>query len=130
MPKFTRHVALVVGACSLPLTSTVALAASDQEPVSVGDRFRAMHLAPGFAIDGWEVRPGGELRTGYDDNINWASTAPASSAELALRGSVDATTQQGPYALGVNALLRQTWYPGASDNDKTEGSLRASVSVD
>jgi len=130
MPKTKRHVALLFGACSLPWTSTVALAASEQEPVSVGDRFNTMHLAPGFAIEGWEVRPTVELRAGYDDNITWASVAPASSPELSLRGAVDATQQIGPYALGVNAQLRQTLYAEASDNDKTEGSLRASISID
>jgi len=130
MPKRSRHFALLLGACSLPWTSTIALAASEAEPVSVGDRFNTMHLAPGFAIEGWEVRPGAELRAGYDDNITWASTSAASSGELTLRGSVDATQQAGPYALGVNVLLRQTWYSDAQDNDKTEASLRTSLSAD
>lgn len=130
MPKTKRHVALLFGACSLPWTSTIAHAAAEQEPVSVGDRFNQMHLAPGFAIGGWEVRPAAELRAGYDDNITWASVAPPASAELSLRGSVDATQQAGPYALGVNALLRQTWYPEFTDNDKTEGRLRASIAMD
>jgi len=130
MPSRRRQFALLFGACSLPWTSTIALAASEQEPVSVGDRFKAMHLAPGFAIEGWEVRPGAELRAGYDDNITWASVDAASSTELSLRGSVDATSQVGPYALGVNALLRQTMYVDASDNDKMEARLRASISVD
>lgn len=102
----------------------------EREPVSVGDRFNQMHLAPGFAIEGWEVRPGVELRTGYDDNITWASVAAPSSAELSLRGSVDAQQQTGPYALGVNALLRQTWYPDAAEDNKTEGALRTSIAVD
>ena len=108
----------------------MAYAASEQEPVSVGDRFNTMHLAPGFAMEGWEVRPGAELRAGYDDNITWASTGAPASAELLLRGSVDASQQMGPYALGVNALLRQTWYPDASDDNKTEANLRATISAD
>jgi hypothetical protein len=130
MPGIKRRSALLLGACSLPWTATIAYAASEQEPVSVGDRFNTMHLAPGFAIEGWEVRPGAELRTGYDDNINWASVGTHSSSELSLRGSVDATQQIGPYALGVNALLRQTWYPDASDDNKTDATLRASIAAE
>ncbi|MBI1212595.1 MAG: outer membrane beta-barrel protein [Alphaproteobacteria bacterium] len=129
MLKCKRHVALLVGACSLPWTSTAAWAAA-AEPVSVGDRFNQMHLAPGFSVEGWEVRPTAELRSGYDDNITWASVDAASSAALSLRGSIDASQQAGPYALGVSAMLRQTWYPEASANDRTEGTLRASISAD
>ncbi len=108
----------------------IAYAAPEQAPVGVGDRFNTMHLAPGFAVEGWEVRPGAELRAGYDDNITWASDRAPSSAEFSLRGSIDASQQMGPYALGVSALLRQTWYPDAPDDDKTEANLRASLSAD
>jgi len=129
MPGLTRKFALLLGACSLPCLGVAARAAPEQDPVSVGDRFHTLNLAPGFALDGWEVRPAAALRPGYDDNITWSSNRPASSSELELRGSVDATQQTGPYAVSANALLRQTWYPDAADNDKTEATLRGAIAV-
>ena len=130
MPGITRKFALLLGACSLPCLGAPARAAPAQEPVSVGDRFNALNLAPGFALEGWEVRPAASLRPGYDDNITWASDRPASSSELELRGSVDASQQVGPYAVNASALLRQTWYPDSSDSDKTEANLRGAITVE
>ncbi len=130
MHGITRKFALLLGACSLPSLYMPARAAEPQDPVSVGDRFNTLNLAPGFALEGWEVRPAVSLRAGYDDNITWASSQAPSSAALELRGSVDASQQIGPYAVKGSALLRQTWYPDSLNDDRTEANLRASIAAE
>ena len=130
MSAFTRRIALLLGACSLPWAGVSARAADAQDTVSVGDRFNALHLAPGFAVEGWDVRPSASLRGGYDDNITSTSSNVASSAAMEMRGSIDASQQMGPYALAGSALLKHTWYLDAGDNNATEGNLRGAVAID
>ena len=71
MSAFTRRIALLLGACSLPWAGVSARAADAQDTVSVGDRFNALHLAPGFAVAIWHNgEMAGQIEYNYLDWIN------------------------------------------------------------
>lgn len=113
---------LLVGAGALTWSPSPARAAP-QDPVSVGDRFETLNLAPGFDLRGWDVRPAASLRGGYDDNITWSPRNAEASSELELRGSIDASQRMGRFTVDANALLKQTYYPDSPDNARTDANV-------
>lgn len=99
------------------------------EPESVAARFAAENRTPGLKALGWEVRPGMELRGGYDDNPTRSPADPKSSAVVALRGTLDARRQMGPAELAFDAAVEQEWVASASGEDvlTANAGLRGAV---
>lgn len=99
------------------------------EPVSVAARFEAENQTPGIKALGWELRPGLELRGGFDDNANRSVSNPEESAVVGLRGTLSARRQMGPAELAFDASVGQEWFPSTPEEDvlTANAGLRGAV---
>lgn len=120
-----RHMSLFGLAFLLAIPNAAAAA----EPDSVGARFGQENRTPGVKALGWELRPGLEVRGGYDDNANRSAADPHSSAVVALRGTLTARRQMGPAELAFDANLEQEWVTSVREEDvlTADANLRGSI---
>lgn len=120
-----RKTAILLPICGLALVHPAVA----EEPVSVSARFESENRTPGIKALGWELRPGLQLRGGYEDNANRSVTRAEESAVVGLKGTLAARRQMGPAELAFDAELGQEWYPSTPDEDVLTASagLRGAV---
>lgn len=120
-----RRTALAV----LPVLILATGTATADTPVSVRDRFVASNPAPASSLGGLRLRSEVELRPGFTDNADWRPGDGVASAELGLRGSLEAQTEAGPNRFRLAAAGSLIHYATDRVDDTRSADLEAGVTV-
>lgn len=114
---------------ALPVLVLATGTAGADTPVSVRDRFIGNTPAPTTSVAGLRLRSEAELRPGFTDNVDWQPGDGVESAELGLRGSLEAQTEVGPNRFRLAAAGSLTHYATDRVDDAHSADLEAGVTV-